>query len=840
MDFINWQGLTQQEVEERQNEFGVNQLEQKKQEPFYSKVFKIILEPMFLLLIVAALIYFFLGDPIDGAVMLTFVVVIIAIEVIQEWKTDQTLNALKDLSAPKIKVIRNNETIEILSEEVVPGDLMLIEEGNKVPADGFVIKANDLRVNESSLTGETEAVWKTIAESKKSRTEDYWRNDYVYTGTLVTTGSATILVNTTGTNTEYGKIGKHLVTAENEHSPLDKQIGTLVKVGAIIAFFLLCIVAMSTFFSSTNLELSNRIIQSILSGITIAMAMIPEEFPVVLTVFLSMGAWRLAKKQSLVRKLPAVETMGAISILAVDKTGTITENKMTVTNVWAYDSNKENRLNEVMGLASEIDPYDPMEIAILEYNEQQGWNKDTLFNSPLITEYPFTDELKMMGHVWQRNNQIEVTVKGSPESVLRISDLSTEMKKIIQTKIDIFANEGLRVIAVGEEIVNTANEIPETIEQCSLKFLGLVGLADPPRRGIEQDIEDCIEAGINVVMITGDNGITATSIAKKVGIRNAENFLTGFELDQMDDKMLAKKVASVNVFSRVTPEHKMRIIKAFKDNGEVVAMTGDGVNDAPALKYADIGIAMGKRGSEVSREAADIILLDDNFSTIVNTVRDGRRIYDNIKKAIGYIFVIHIPIALTAFLGPVLGIPQEALFLLPIHVVLLELVIDPTCSVVLERQPSEPDIMKRPPRDPFATILSRRLLIRIILQGVAIFFASFSAYYFTLQQNPANDELARTMGMTVLIIANLFLVQVNSSNQLLGIQTFLKLRHDKVTWIILGGTSISLLALIYSPINAFLDLAPLSAYQLVICLLLGMVSVCWYDIVKLFKAYKKS
>ncbi|MGX7243361.1 cation-translocating P-type ATPase [Enterococcus quebecensis] len=836
MEFSNWQGLTQSEVEERQKEFGLNRLEEKKQEPFYSKVVKIILEPMFLLLILAGLIYFFLGDPLDGIVMLTFVFVIIAIEVIQEWKTDQTLHALKDLSAPKIKVIRNNESIEILSEELVPGDIMLIEEGNKVPADGFVVKANDLRVNESSLTGETEAVWKKMAESKKSQTKDYWRNDYVYTGTLVTTGSATILVNTTGTNTEFGKIGKHLVTVETENSPLDKQIGKLVKVSAIIAFLLLCVVSVSTFFSDTSLELKNRIIQSILSGITIAMAMIPEELPVVLTVFLSMGAWRLAKKQSLVRKLSAVETMGAISVLAVDKTGTITENKMTVSNVWAFDPDETDRLNEVMGLASETDPYDPMEIAILDYNEKKGWSKEKLFNSPLVTEYPFTDEIKMMGHVWKRNNHIEVTVKGSPESVLRVSDITTEMREIIQTRIDTFAKEGLRVIAVGEQIIDTIDKVPETIEDCSLKFLGLIGLADPPRSGIEKDIEECIEAGINVVMITGDNGMTATSIAKKIGISNADNFLTGFELDQMNDNMLAKKVESVNVFSRVTPEHKMRIIKAFKENGEVVAMTGDGVNDAPALKYADVGIAMGKRGSEVSREAADIILLDDNFSTIVNTVKDGRKVYDNIKKAIGYIFVIHIPIALTAFLGPVLGIPQAALFLLPVHVVLLELVIDPTCSVVLERQPSEPDVMKRPPRDPNATILSQRLLIRSILQGIMIFFASFSAYYYTLQQVPANDELARTMGMTVLIIANLFLVQVNSSNKLLGIQTFLKLRHDKVTWIILGGTILGLLALIYSPINSFLDLAPLSFMQLLICLFLGMVSVCWYDVVKIIRS----
>lgn len=839
MEKIDWNGLNKEQVEQKQEKFGPNQLEQKKKEPFFMKIVHIIMEPMFLLLIVAALVYFFLGEPQDGLIMLVFVVAIIAIEGIQEWKTDQTLNALKDLSAPKIKVIREGTASEILSQELVPGDLMLIKEGVKVPADGFVVKANDLRINESSLTGEAEAVWKRIAESEESQFTDYWREDYVYTGTLVTMGSGTILVDKIGSQTEYGKIGKHLAAAEEEATPLDKQIGKLVKVCAIIALIFLLLVATVTFINGADLPLKDRFVESVLSGITIAMAMIPEEFPVVLTVFLSMGAWRLAKKNSLIRKLPAVETMGAVSVLAVDKTGTITENKMTVTETWATTGQSEDHLIEVMGLASEIDPYDPMEIAMLEYDEAHGWNKERLFSGQLVKEYPFTDELKMMGHIWKRKDQIEITIKGSPESVLNISMVETKKKAEIMSVIDQFAHEGLRVIAVGEQIVSQESDVPATIEDCDLTFLGLVGLSDPPRAGVAEDIQQCQKAGIKVVMITGDNGITAGAIARKVGIANTDKVITGVEIDELSDSELAEKVAGSNIFSRVTPEHKMRIVQAFKSTGEVVAMTGDGVNDAPALKYADIGIAMGKRGSEVSREAADLILMDDNFSTIVNTVKDGRRIYDNIKKAIGYIFVIHIPIALTALFGPILGIPQAALFLLPVHVVLLELVIDPTCSVVLERQPSEPDIMERPPRDPKESILSKGLLFKSVLQGLAIFIASFLAYYITLQQDPTNDELARTMGLTVLIVANLFLVQVNSSNRLFGIQTFIKLIHDKIIWLILGGTMLVLLALIYSPINGFLDLAPLSLQQLGICAVLGMFSVCWYDFVKLARGTYK-
>lgn len=835
MKNINWNGLNDEQVNQTLEQVGLNQLEQKKKEPFYIKILHIVMEPMFLLLLVAALIYFFLGEPGDGLIMITFVLVIIAIEAIQEWKTDQTLNALKDLSAPKIRVIRNGKSEEILSQHLVPNDLMLIEEGVKVPADGFVIRANDLRINESSLTGEAEAVWKTIADSKTTTTEDYWREDYVYTGTLVTTGSATILVDKTGSKTEYGKIGNHLASVKEEPTLLDRQIGKLVKICAIIAFIFLSLVTLVTFFSSTDAPLKSRVIESILSGITIAMAMIPEEFPVVLTVFLSMGAWRLAKKNSLIRKLPAVETMGAVSVLAVDKTGTITENKMSVTKVWPIDSNVEERLIEVMGLASEIDPYDPMEIAMLEYDQAHGWDKEKLFNGELITEYPFTDELKMMGHVWKRNKKIEVAVKGSPESILTISNLTLEKKQEILSIVDEFAKKGLRIIAVGEQIIQTVEDIPNNVESCQLTLLGLIGLSDPPRKGIAADIEHCRKAGIKVVMITGDNGITAGAIAKKVGISNADHYLTGIEIDNMTDEDLMNIVSTVNVFSRVTPEHKMRIVRAFKESGEVVAMTGDGVNDAPALKYADIGIAMGQRGSEVSREAADLILLDDNFSTIVNTIKDGRRIYDNIKKAISYIFIIHIPIALTALVGPMLGIPQMSLFLLPVHVVLLELVIDPTCSVVLERQPSERGIMERPPRNAKESILTKKLLFKSLVQGLVIFIISFTTYFLTLQQDLVNDEKARTMGLVVLIVANLFLVQVNSSDQLVSIQIFAKLIFDKVIWIILGGTILVLLALIYSPLNEFFDLAPLTVTQLLICAGLGMISVCWYDLVKLIK-----
>ena len=376
-------------------------------------------------------------------------------------------------------------------------------------------------------------------------------------------------------------------------------------------------------------------------------------------------------------------------------------------------------------------------------------------------------------------------------------------------------------------------EIPATITDCTLRLCGLIGLADPPRESVKADIRHCVNAGVRVVMITGDNGITASSIAKQIGMPNSDQIITGDELNNMSDEELRERIRDVSIFSRVVPEHKMRIVKAFKDNGEIVAMTGDGVNDAPALKYADIGIAMGKRGSEVSREAADLILMDDNFSTIVDTIKDGRRIYDNIRKAVGYVFTIHIPIAFSALLAPSLNINPASLLLLPLHVVLLELIIDPTCSVVLERQPAERNIMERKPRNPNEKILTPGILFKSILQGLAVFSASFGTYFAFLQQNPANAALARTMGLAVIMLANLFLVQVNSSNYDFAIQSITRLAKDKVMWAVNIGTIAGLLLILYTPLCGFLKLAPLSAGQFFLSVGIAAASVLWYEIVKL-------
>lgn len=836
-DKSNMAGLTTAEAKRLQEQYGKNELTQQNKKSFFKEALHIICEPMFLLLIIAAVIYFILGDPKDGLIMLIFVVGIISIDIIQEWKTDKTLNVLKDLSAPHITVIRDGAEQTIASVDLVPGDLIMIYEGVKIPADGFIARCNDLCVDESSLTGEAEGVWKVSMEADQP-TSDYWRRDYCYAGTLVTQGTATVLVDKIGSSTEYGKIGVHIAAAPKEPTPLQKQTASLVKLCAGLAAVLFALVGIFTWFNIPDHSFGARLIESILSGVTLAMAMIPEEFPVILTVFLSMGAWRLAKKQSLVRKLPSVETLGAISVLCVDKTGTITMNQMAVQSTWAVDSD-ERKLCVIMGMGCETDAYDPMEKAMLAHCESLGISRDYLFGGELINEYAFTNELKMMGHIWRRDDKLVIAAKGSAEQILTICDLTDEEMATAEHKIMEMSTLGLRVIAVATANLASESEIPPQITDCRLRLCGLVGLADPPRKNVKTDIAICNKAGIRVVMITGDNGITASAIAKKIGMSGSDHIITGNMLNKMSDEELRERVRDISIFSRVIPEHKMRIVKAFKDNGEIVAMTGDGVNDAPALKYADIGIAMGKRGSEVSREAADLILMDDNFTTIVETVKDGRRIYDNIRKAVGYVFTIHIPIAFASLLAPILGIAPTALLLLPLHVVLLELLIDPTCSIVLERQPAEADIMERSPRDSGEKLLTAGILAKSVLQGLVIFAASFGAYFTMLNGNAANAPVARAIGLTIIMLSNLFLVQVNSSDHNFAMQSAKLLAKDAVMWVANLGTLVMLAIILYSPLNGLLNLSPLSASQFFIAVGIAIISVFWYEIVKLIKKLRR-
>lgn len=820
-------GLTTKEAVALQLKHGKNELVTQEKESIVIKIFHIISEPMFLLLLGASIIYFILGEPRDGIIMLVFVIGVIGIEVIQEWKTDKTLKALKDLSVSHITVLRDGVEKEIESIDLVPGDVMKIYEGIKIPADGRVLECGGLCVNESTLTGETNAIWKQAVLDDRNH---YWKADYCYAGTHVTQGSALIVVDKIGISTEYGKIGQSILVAPVEYSPLQRQINKLVKVCTWIALCLFIFVGLFTFVNLSNVSITDRIVQSILSGITLAMAMIPEEFPVILTVFLSIGAWRLAKRNSLVKNLNSVQTLGEVSVLCVDKTGTITENKMKVQEV----TTPSDEMYKLMSLSCNNNVFDSMEKAILDSSVANGFDDSKRGKYQLVKHYAFTNETKMMGQIWKSSDEEILAVKGASEQVLALCCLTKKEQTDCQLVISQLMEKGLRVLCIAKQMIVDCQ--PEALNNTQLQFVGFIGLSDPVKQGIKKDIEVCYEAGIRLIMITGDSAGTASSIAKEVGIPS-DYIITGEQLDDMSEKELQDKVKKTSIFARVIPEHKMKIVKMLKMNNEIVAMTGDGVNDAPALKYADIGISMGKSGNDVTKESADLILMDDNFSTIVDTIKDGRRIYENIRKAIGYVLSIHIPIALASLLTPIFGIAPNATLLLPLHVVLLELIIDPTCSIILERQPAEDNIMKKKPRKVSESILNLPTLVISSIQGIAIFISSFGVYYVALAMNRSVFE-ARSLGLSTLILSNVFLVLTISLHSECALTTIKKLSKDKLMWITLSAILGMLVIILYTPINKFLKLAPLSYLDILIVLFITFVSVFWHEIVKA-KIYKQ-
>ncbi len=792
----NYIGLSDAQVAESRAKHGTNEQQQVKRPNFFLKALGLLREPMFLLLFATAFIYFLLDKADDGLTMLFFVVVIAFINLFQEWRTDKTLDALKELSSPEAKVLRGGKVIAIKTHDLVVGDYIIVEEGDILPADCQILQLSDLGVDESMLTGESDVVWKSLAESG-----DYWKSNQCYSGTLVVQGSALLLVQKIGQHTEFGKIGKDIAKIQPSKTPLEKQTASLIKICAAIGVFFFLIVFLVNFNHSSDVK------TALIAGLTIAMAMIPEEFPVILTVFLALGAARLAKKNALIKKMPACETLGSISVLCVDKTGTLTQNKMTVKSIFTNIGDDEFML--AASRACELSPYEPMEKAILEYAG------NPCIQGSIVREYPFSTDTKVMGHVWDDGC---LYAKGSPESIVAMCSLDLVEKQKIENEIDKMAKDGLRVIAVA-----TAENCPNAQKQQEIThtFIGLIGLYDPPREAVPSAVEQCCKAGIRVVMITGDHAETARAIAKRVGI-SADAVITGGELESLSDTELAKRVAKTCVFARVIPSQKMRIVKALQQNGEVVAMTGDGINDAPALKLADIGIAMGKKGTAVSKEAADLVILDDNFTTIVDTIKDGRRIYDNIKKAVAYCFVVHIPIALMAFLAPLLHLP---LMLLPIHVVFLELIIDPTCSIIFERLPAEADIMLRKPRGK-DKLVSRGMLIKSVVQGLVILAAVLGAYVLTLD---SGEESARSMAMAILVLSNLWLVYVNRSER----SIFARQSLDKVAMAINLAVVAGLALLLYlPPLRDMAGMATLPPTQLAIAFAVAFCCTVWYDVVK--------
>ncbi len=810
-------GLTDAEVAESRSLYGTNELEHKRKLNLIQKILHVFIEPMFLLLLITASIYFILGEFTDGIIMLVLVFFVSGIEFVQSQKTDKALEALNTLSAINTDVIRNGERITINSKDLVVGDIVLLEEGDKIPADGIIIQVQGLGVNESALTGESEVVYKKLTDPSNN----HFKLNICYAGCDVTNGSAVIQIIAVGKNTEYGKIGSALKNIKHTKTPLEKQINQLVVVCTIISLTFCLIVAIVNFFYNDALVMKERIIQAIISGLTMAMATIPEEIPVVLTVFLAMGAWKLAKQNALVRNMKAVETLGAVTVLCTDKTGTLTQNRMAVQDV----STSEAVFPFIAALACHKTPYDPMEIAIQEYAQNQGVNIAE-YNYPLIHEYTFNNEDKMMGQIWNVNGNQILCAKGAFESILPLCHLDQSTQAKITQQANAYSRQGYRVLAVAMR--SNLTEIPDQLRQNQLTFVGLIALSDPPRVGVERSIEACHNAGVRVIMITGDNGDTAAGIAKQIGLNVEGQIITGVELEKMSDEELEQQVKTTDIFARVYPNHKMRIVKALQSNREVVAMTGDGVNDAPALKKAEIGIAMGQRGTNVAKEAADLILMDDNFSTIVDAIENGRVIYSNIKKAIEYILVIHIPIILASLIIPLVGLP---LLLLPIHVVLLELIIDPTSSIIFQRLKPDPDVMNKPPRPLKEPLLNSGLIIKCILQGSAMFGVAFAAYFYLIKTGAAQN-LATSIAFTTLVLANVFVVYVLQSEDY-AIKNFILDLKDKVIVAINAIIIVVLLALIYIPfLGRLVGMTPLNPVELLIALGLAILSTFVFDLLK--------
>lgn len=802
-----YRGLTETEVLESRNLYGKNELEANRKKTLFGKMLHLFFEPMFLLLFFTSTIYFLLGQMQDGIIMLCFVLFVSGIDVFQEWRTDRALESLKALASSKAAVLRGEKLIEIDSEEIVVGDLLLLEEGNQIMVDGQILECYGLGVNESTLTGESALVIKQVHEDQGA-----FRKDMVYAGTVVISGTAVVRVSAVGKKTEYGKIGEDLVQIKEQATPLQQQTNRLIRICAWISFFFCCAVIVVTFLTSTGI-LKDRLIASLLSGITVAMATIPEEFPVVLTVFLAMGAWKLVRQNALIRKMPAVETLGAVSILCVDKTGTLTKNEMTIMDTYASSSEEDLIITAI--LASERDPFDPMEQAIIAYGQKFSMD---FSNYTFVHDYAFHSENQRMGHLWKRDH-LFLAVKGAYEVVASCCALDIEEEEKIKERIQSFSKQGYRVLAVASADVT---EQKETLEEYRLQFLGLLAFMDPPREEVVSAIQEAKKAGVRVVMITGDAKETAEAIAEKVGI-SSEEVLSGEELEHFSFEKLRERVRHTSIFARVYPRHKMKIVEAFQENGEVVAMTGDGVNDAPALKKADIGIAMGKRGTDVAKEAADMILLDDNFVTILKSVENGRRIYDNIKKAMAYILVIHIPIAFASLFIPLFGLPA---LLLPIHIVLLELIIDPTSSIVFERQPLEKDAMNCPPRNRREALLSKEKVLFSILQGIIIFLFVFFTYFGCILFD-CTTSFAMTLAFTVLILSNVLVVPTLSSSKN-AFSNFIEMWKDPVISGIYVVILIGLGIVIYTPwMHQIMKTTALPISSLLLSLLLAFCATFW-------------
>ena len=809
-------GLTSAEAHSRLMVNGENQIPSEKQKTLLRQVLIIVSEPMLILLISAGVINFFLAEILDAVMLMFTVVIVLGISIAQSRRTENALFALRQLAAPYATVIRDGSEMKIPSSSVVVGDLLLLSEGDRVSADARIIRNVTLATDESTLTGESVPVEKQI-------------DDLAFSGTLVTRGHGQAIVEATGANSALGKIGKSLQDIPFERSQMQRDVDQLVRVIGLLG--VITVASVVIIYGSTR----DNWLEGALAGIAAAMALIPEEFPVILTLFLAIGAWRMSQVRVIARRPSAIESLGSISVLCVDKTGTLTKNEMSIVEVqisserFAINAQSipepAKRLIEIGALACPTTIFDPMDRAFADLIR----NESSFREAESIREYPVESRRMAYIHLWKFGNSIRVAAKGAPETIARLCKLEKEQLEKLTVDVHAAANSGYRVLAVADCILEVNASIPDDIEELSFNFQGLAFLQDPVRDGVVESIHNCATAGIRTIMITGDHPNTAIAIAKMIGLPNPSRCVTGPEIESSTDAELHQLIPHVSVFARVIPEHKLRIVRALQSLGEIVGMTGDGVNDAPALRAADIGIAMGKRGTDVAREAASLVITDDDYSSIAHGIHRGRATYANLQKAMSYVVAIHIPIFGLALL-PIFS-TSWPLILLPGLVAFHEVIIDPACSIVFEEESPDPEIMKRQPRGIKSKIFSRSELILSITQGATVFLAILTLFLFSLNAGRSEAEI-RSLVFGSLMLSNVGLILTNRSRTLTILQTFRQRENRAVKWIVIGALLIVFSLLSFNPLRVIFDLGAIQFQDWGWMAITSIIGIGWYDLLK--------
>ena len=831
-------GLSEAEARKRLEADGTNELPRPERRSPLRIVLEVLREPMLVLLLCGGLIYLLLGDLREALILLAFGVLSIVITVVQETRTERVLDALRDLASPRALVMRDGARRRIPGREVVRGDLLVLGEGDRIPADAALVDARDLQIDESLLTGESVPVRKQVADKAASVDHRPGGEDqpFVYSGSLVVRGEGLALVEATGPRSEIGKIGLSLRGLRAEPPRLQLQTARLVRLcflgGAVVSLGAVALYGV----------LRGDWLQALLAGIAIGMSMLPEEFGVVLTVFMAMGVWRISRARVLTRRAAAIEVLGSATVLCTDKTGTLTQNQMSVVELRLPDGARTRpavagqddagpefvELARCGALASSPEPFDPMEKALHLFAHDASGDGDALNGDrTLLRTYGLRPELLAMTQVWRIAGRASLIVcaKGAPEAIARLCRMSATERESMHAAVGAMAKDGLRVLGMAIAVCDDAS-LPPSQQAFAFRFVGLVGLTDPLRPHVLEAVRECRTAGIRVVMITGDYPATAVAIARQAGL-DVRDVMTGDQVSLADDPELANRVEHVNVFARVLPEQKLRIVQALKLNSEIVAMTGDGVNDAPALKAAHIGIAMGGRGTDVAREASSIVLLDDDFGSIVSAIRLGRRIYDNLRKAMAFIFAVHVPIAGLALLPLVFGLP---LIFSPVHIAFLELIIDPVCTLVFEAEQGERDAMTRPPRQPDCELFSWALVSWSVLQGALAFVLTAVIFIGALRSGLAANE-ARTLAFVTLVVCIVALVLVNRSFSASLASAFFR-PNPALAGILAAVTLVLATALLWPPASSLFRFGPLHVGDLMITLGAGLLVLTVLELLK--------